>query len=331
MRAEPREEASVSVVAAHVYKDGRRVRAAALTDEGLALHPGEFLWIGLFEPEEAELRVLEKRFALHPLAVEDALLAHQSPKVEVYGAELFVVALTAEMEADEITYGETHLFVGREFVITVRHGSERGHSELRAQLETSPILLRHGPDYVLHAVLEFVVDGYLPIVDGAEEQVLEIEQEALDAFLSRDDVKHLFRLRRQILRFRRVLGPMEEVAAKLEHLDVPCLDPEVRPYFRDVADRARRVMARIDGLRDILASVFEVSNLLEQQRQGAITRKLAAWAAILAVPTAIAGIYGMNFAHMPELRWRYGYYVVLLGIAAVCLVLYMRFRRARWL
>jgi magnesium transporter len=321
----------VSVVAAYVYKDGQRVRPAALTDEGLALHPGEFLWIGLLEPEEAELRILERRFELHPLAVEDALLAHQSPKVEVYRSELFVVALTAEMAADGITYGETHMFVGRDFVITVRHGSDRGHGELRAQLETSPILLRHGPDYVLHAVLEFVVDGYMPIVDGVEERVLEMEQEALDAFLSREDVKHLFRLRRQILRFRRVIGPMEEVASKLEHLDVPCIDPETRPYFRDVADRARRVTARVDGLRDVLSSVFEVSNLLEQQRQGAITRKLAAWAAILAVPTAIAGVYGMNFEHMPELRLRFGYYFVLLGIAVVCILLYARFRRARWL
>jgi magnesium transporter len=321
----------VSVVAAYVYSEGRRVRAAALTHEGLALHPGEFLWIGLLEPDEAELRILEQRFALHPLAVEDALLAHESPKVEVYGAELFVVVLTAEMQADTITYGETHLFVGRDFVITVRHGADRYHGELRAQLETSPVLLRHGPDYVLHAALDFVVNGYLPIVDSVEERVLELEQEALDAFLSREDIRQLFGLRRQILRARRILGPMEEVASKLEHLDVPCIDPEIRPYFRDVADRARRVATRIDGLRDILSWVFEVSSLLEQQRQGAITRKLAAWAAILAVPTAIAGIYGMNFEHMPELRWRFGYYFVLLGIGVACILLYMRFRRARWL
>ncbi len=321
----------MSVVAAYIYKDGERVRAAALTEEGLALGPGEFLWIGLLEPEERELRVLEKRFALHPLAVEDALSAHQSPKVEVYGSELFVVALTAEMEGREITYGETHIFVGRDYVITVRHGSGRAHSQLRAQLETSPFLLRNGPDYVLHAVLDFIVDGYLPIVDAIEERVLEMEQETLDAFLSREDIKHLFLLRRQTLRFRRILGPMEEVASRLEHLDIPCVDREARPYFRDVADHARRVTTRLDGLRDILSSVFEVSNLLEQQRQGVITRKLAAWAAILAVPTAIAGIYGMNFEHMPELHWRFGYYLVLLAIGVICLMLYRAFRRARWL
>ena len=321
----------MSVVAAYVYKDGRRVREAALTDEGLELQADEFVWIGLYEPDERELRILERRFNLHPLAVEDALTAHQLPKVEVYGSELFVVARTAEMEADELTYGETHIFVGRNHVITVRHGSARAHTALRNQLEASPVLLRHGADYVLHAVLDFIVDGYLPIVDKIEEHVLAMEQETLDAFLSRAEITHLFRLRREMLRFRRILGPMEEVAARLEHLDVPCIDPEARPYFRDVADHARRVTNRLDGLREVLSSVFEVANLLEQQRQGVITRKLAAWAAILAVPTAIAGIYGMNFDLMPELRWSFGYPLVLLAIGVICGLLYVRFKRARWL
>jgi magnesium transporter len=321
----------VSVVGAYVYRDGCRVRAASLTDAGLRLDPGEFLWIGLLEPDETELRVLEHRFELHPLAVDDALRAHQVPKVEVYGSDLFVVAVTAELEADQITYGETHIFLGRDYVITVRHGSHRAHAQLRERLEASPILLRHGPDYVLHAVLDFIVDGYLPIVDAIEDRVLGMEQEMLDAFLTREDIKGFFRQRREVLRFRRILGLMEEVAVRLEHLDIPCVDPEARPYFRNVADHARRVTTRVEGLRDILASVFEVGNLLEQQRQGVITRKLAAWAAILAVPTAIAGIYGMNFQFIPILRWRFGYYLILLLIGVSCWVLYTRFRRAHWL
>jgi magnesium transporter len=321
----------MTVVAAYVYRDGRRVRPAALTDEGLLLESGEFVWIGLFEPAESELRILEQRFHLHPLAVEDALSAHQLPKVEVYGADLFIVAHPAELADGRINYGETHIFVGRDYVITVRHGSARAHTALRAQLETSPVLLRHGPDYVLHAVLDFIVDGYRPIVDEMEEEVLTMEQETLDTFLSRAEIRRLFRLRREILRFRRILGPMEELAARLEHLDVPCIDPEARPYYRDVADHARRVMARLEGLRDTVSSVFEVSNLLEQQRQGVITRKLAAWAAILAVPTAIAGVYGMNFEHMPELHWRYGYFVTLGVMVAFCSLLYAGFKRANWL
>jgi magnesium transporter len=158
-----------------------------------------------------------------------------------------------------------------------------------------------------------------------------MERRTLDAFLSRAEITHIFNMRRELMRFRRILGPMEEVASRLEHHDQPCIDPEVRPYFRDVRDHIRRVASTADGLRDVLASVFEVSTLLEQQRQSEITRQLAAWAAILAVPTAIAGIYGMNFEFMPELHWKYGYLGVILFIAVVCGFLYTRFKHFKWL
>ena len=321
----------MTVVASYVYRDGQRVREAPLTPEGLALEPGEFVWVGLYDPTDAEINVLVERFKLHPLAVEDALAAHQMPKVEVYGRELFVVARTALKIDDRIAYGETHVFVGDDHVVSIRHGSARAHNLLRAQLEASPLQLKKGPDFVLHGILDFIVDAYGPIVDDAEDSVLEMEQRTLDAFLSRVEIRRLFTLRRELLKFRRILGPMEEVLGRLQSLDMPCIDPDVRPYFRDVSDHVRRVNSRLGGLNDILSSVFEVANLLEQQRQGLITRKLAAWAAILAVPTAIAGIYGMNFEHMPELRWEYGYYAVLGVIAAICAGLYVTFKRTKWL
>ncbi|MDB5425772.1 MAG: magnesium and cobalt transport protein CorA, partial [Phenylobacterium sp.] len=182
-----------------------------------------------------------------------------------------------------------------------------------------------------YAVLDFIVDGYGPIVEDIEEEVLAMERQALDAFLSREDVTRLFNLRQELMRFRRVLGPMEEMAAKLEHLHLPFLDASVRPYFRDVRDHVRRVASAVDGLREVLSSVFEVANLLEQQRQGTITRQLASWAAILAVPTAVAGLYGMNFDDMPELHWQYGYFAVLAGVLVICVGLFLGFRRARWL
>jgi magnesium transporter len=251
--------------------------------------------------------------------------------VEVYGGELFVVARTAQMEDGRICYGETHIFVGPSHIITVRHGSARAHTDLRAQLETAPGLLKHGVDYVLHAILDFVVDGYRPIVEEVEEAVLQIEQRALDEFLNRQEIRTLFQLRRELLRFERVLGPMEEVAGRLERLDLPCIDTEVRPYFRDIRDHVGRVGGRVGALRETLASVFEVANLLEQQRQGVITRRLASWAAILAVPTAVAGIYGMNFEYLPELKWRFGYFMVLALIAVICAVLYLNFKRSKWL
>jgi magnesium transporter len=324
----------MTVIAAHLYRDGRRIAPVALD------HPAqcdndrsEFVWIGLFEPSEDELRTLQDNYNLHPLAVEDALKAHQMPKVDVYGDQLFVVARTAHLEedADHIAYGETAIFVGANHIITVRHGSQRAHSSLRDQLEVAPRLLGHGVDYVLHAILDFIVDGYQPIVEAIEEDVLKMEHRALDAFLGRDEITRLFTLRRELSRFQRMLGPMGDLCGKLEHMELPYLDIDVRPYFRDVLDHVRRTDGMVGSLREVLTTVFEVSHLFEQQRQGIITRQLAAWAAILAFPTAIAGIYGMNFENMPELKMHDAYFIVLGVIVSVCVGLYVRFRRAGWL
>jgi len=322
----------MTVVAAYLYRDGQRVREVSLDEKvDCPDDKSEFVWIGICDPTEAEMRQLQAQYDLHPLAVEDATKADQLPKVDVYRDQLFVVARTAHLEGDVIEYGETAIFVGHSHIISVRHGSARAHKALRAHLEAAPDLLMHGVDYVLHAILDFIVDGYLPIVDTIEDGVLAMEQRTLDAFLGRDEVTRIFTLRRQLIRFQRVLGPMSEVAHKFVRTDLPCIDSEARPYFSDVLDHVRRVQTMVDGLLQVLTSVFEFSNLLEQQRTGAITRQLAAWAAILAVPTAIAGIYGMNFKYMPELETRYGYFVVLGVIAVVCVALYVRFKRVRWL
>jgi len=322
----------MTVVAAYLYSHGKRVRAVEINER---IHcpddKSQFVWIGLVDPTPEELGTLKEAYGLHPLAVEDAAKGDQLPKLDVYGDQLFVVARTAALEDARMTYGETAIFVGHSHLISVRHGSSRGHSALRAQLEASPLLLAQGVDYVLHAILDFVVDGYLPLVEAVEEEVLSMEHKAVDKFLSRAEINRIFEIRRELIRFQRVLGPASEVASKLIRLDLPCIDPEARPYFNDVLDHVRRVQAMVDGLREVLTSVFEFSNLLEQQRTGAITRQLASWAAILAVPTAIAGIYGMNFEHMPELASPYGYWVVLGVIAAACAGLYVRFKRTGWL
>jgi magnesium transporter len=317
--------------AAFLYQAGKRANAVSLDEPNPCSKPGEFVWIGLENPTPDELEQIQTHYALHPLAVEDAGSAHQEPKVEVYGDQLFVVARTAALEGDCITYGETAIFVGRNFIISVRHGSAKPHTDLRRQLESAPGLLANGVDYVLHGILDFVVAGYSPIVDGIEEEALKLEQQATGSFLTRAEIARLFTLRREMIRFRRMLGPMSEVCAKLVRLDLPTIDPQARPYFRDVLDHVQRLMSRVDALLDILRSVFELSTLFEQQRQGATTRQLAAWAAILAVPTAVAGIYGMNFDYMPELNWRFGYFAVLAAVALICVVLYLRFKRAGWL
>lgn len=291
----------------------------------------EFAWIGLVDPTAEEMADLKAMFNLHPLAVEDALNGRQVPKVDVYGDQLFVVVKTAHLEGEKIAYGETCIFVGANHLISVRHGSARTHSGLRQQLQHSPRLLSQGPDYVLHGIIDFVVDGYLPIIEALEDKVLELEKHVLISLLQPEQIRRIFRMRRQVIRFQRILGPMAEVVGKLSHLELPCVDENVQPFFKDVHDHIRRVDGMVSGLREIMTSVFEASNLLEQQRQGAITRQLAAWAAILAVPTAIAGIYGMNFKNMPELETQYGYFVVLAVIAVLCSILYVRFKKAGWL
>ncbi len=322
----------MSVIAARIYRDGRLLQDVDIEKGIPALEkPGDFIWIGLFEPDDAVITTLQKHFGLHELAVEDALDPRHLPKMESYGDHLFVVARTVYLEDDRIAYGNTAIFVGRQFIITVRHGSARTHTPVRAQLEATPWLLKHGPDYVLHAILDFIVDGYFDVIDVVEEQVLAMEEHALDAFLDRASTAKLFTLRRDLFRLQRILGPMEDLANRFVNIDLPQVDTNIDPYFRDLADHVRRVNYRVAGLRDTLTSVIETSGLLEQQRQGVITRQLAAWAAILAVPTAIAGIYGMNFEFMPELTWKYGYFAIVGAMAAICLTLYMQFKRAGWL
>ena len=322
----------MAVVASYLYRDGHRVRSIPI-DEPINCRDAksEFVWIGITDPTQDEMRTLANSYDLHPLALEDAITAEQLPKIDVYDDQLFVVARTARLQGDTIEYGETEIFVGHSHIITVRHGSERAHTALREQLEKAPKLLMHGTDYLLHAVLDYIVDGYGPLVDDIEEEVLEMEARAAEGFLDRKQVNHIFALRRELSRLQRILGPMGEVAHKLARQELPCIDANTRLYFGDVEDHTRRVQSRVDALREALSAVFQLSTLLEQQRVGTITRQLAAWAAILAVPTAIAGIYGMNFENMPELHVRYAYFVVLAEIVVVCLLLYDRFKRTGWL
>jgi magnesium transporter len=326
----------MSIIAARIYRDGRLLSEVdALLAKPKLEQKDDFLWIGLHEPEDTILNTISRNFGLHELAVEDALDPRHLPKMESYGDHLFVVARTVHLEGENsggrIGYGNTAIFIGRQFIITVRHGSDRGHSPVRHQLEATPWLLKQGPDYVLHAILDFIVDGYFDVVDKVEEQVLAMEDHALDSFLNRTETARLFTVRRDLFRLQRILGPMEDLANRFINIDLPQVDANIDPYFRDLVDHVRRVNYRVAGLRDTLTSVIETSGLLEQQRQGVITRQLAAWAAILAVPTAIAGIYGMNFDIMPELRWKYGYYAVVGGMASICIGLYIRFKRVGWL
>jgi magnesium transporter len=320
----------------------RRYTAGKPATEPLAIAPGtcrlpspegSFDWVGIANPTAEEMETLREQFGLHPLAVEDALNPKQLPKVETYGRFLFVVARTATLNeaSEEIAYGQTAFFLGKDFIVSVRDGSTRAHVALRHHLEAHPERLSEGADFVLHAILDFIVDGYLDAIKPLERIVTSMEEQAIEAFPGPLTIRRIFRLRRQVRRFQRVAGPMEEVCRRLTEAELPFIDPSAKLWFRDVLDHVHRALSRLQGVQETMATIVETASLLEQHRLGEMTRQLAAWAAILAVPTAIAGIYGMNFEFMPELHWRYGYFVVLAGIAAICVGLWARFRRIGWL
>ena len=320
------------VVAAYAYRCGCRVAEIQLGDSATwAREKGDFVWIGFHEPTQQDLRILQAQFGLHELAIEDALSAHQVPKLEVYGDSLFVVLRTAQLDQGKVVFGETCIFVGEDYIISVRHGASQSYMPVRVRCEASPKLLTHGVDYVLHALLDFVVDNYMPVVAAAVDEVDAIEERLLAGQLTREDIERIYELRRELVRLRRVAAPMVEVCSRLRHVELPFIDKNMRPYFKDVLDHVTRVNETIDGLREVLSFAFEAAHLLESSRQGEVSRKFAGWAAILAVPTAIAGIYGMNFEFMPELTWRYGYFVVLAIIFGAAGTLYWQFRRSGWL
>ena len=322
------------VVAARRYTSGLCSQAELAIDGSprAPLPDGCFDWIGVAQPTADEMELLRLQFGLHPLAVEDTLNPNQLPKAEVYGRHLFLVARTAAIEEGEkIAYGQTAIFLGRDFIVSVRLGSTRAHVALRTKLETDSEHLAEGADYVAHAILDFIVDGYAPIMEKLDLAVQAMEERTIDAFPDPSTIRRIFRLRRQLRRFERIIGPMDTMCERLVRHELPMVDSEARVWFRDVQDHVKRALARAASLKDTLASLVETASLLEQHRQGEMTRQLAAWAAILAVPTAIAGIYGMNFDVMPELRWRYGYFAVLGVIALICGGLWLRFRRIGWL
>jgi magnesium transporter len=323
---------TTGVVASAAYVGGRRVAEVPIEEAGeWSRRPGHVVWIGLHEPSLNLLHQLQREFNLHDLAIEDALKAHQRPKLEQYGEALFVVARTAQMLEGRIAFGETHLFVGQGYVISVRHGASTSYTPVRERCEAAQKAFSEGEDFILYAILDFIVDNYMPVIETIQAEVEEIEDSILAETTTQLHVPRLYQLRRDLLRLRNAAIPLVEVCRRLEQPGLPGIDPSMSPLFRDVSDHIRRVQEEIESLREVLAFAFETSLMTGQAQQTEITRKLAAWAAILAVPTAAAGIYGMNFEHMPELQWRYGYALVLALIAAVCGWLYWRFRRNGWL
>jgi magnesium transporter len=314
----------------------RGTRAAALTVDQIQpalARDDQFVWIGLYEPDQALLRQVQQQFGLHDLAIEDAINAHQRPKLELYEDSVFVALRTAQRvpATGRLEFGETHVFLGRNYIVTVRHGSLRSHVGVRQRCEATPQLLSQGPGYVLYALMDFIVDQYLPIVRQIEEEVQELEGVVLDDPTASDATARIYLLKRDLVSLRRAVSPLADVCNRLLRFDIPHIPADTRPYFRDVYDHIVRLNESIDAQRELLTSALEAHLSLMTVAQNEHMKRITAWAAMIAVPTMIAGVYGMNFAYIPELQWRYGYFIALGTMVVASLALFVGFRRSRWL
>ena len=317
-----------------VYQAGRR------DDDEVSLHdavsacraPNAFVWIGLYEPTEDEFDSIRREFDLHDLAVEDAINAHQRPKLELYGEMVFVVLKTARyIDPEEVVrLGEILIFLGRDFIITVRHGEASELKRVRTRLEEDPDLLKCGPGAVLHAILDQVVDDYAPALVGLGEDIDEIEDEVFSGSRS-NPAERIYKLKRETLEFNKATGPLVEPVDRLAKGQYELIHPDVRAYFGDVNDHLLRVHDQLESYRDLLTSILEANLAQVTVRQNQDVRTISAIVAILAVPTMVAAIYGMNFEHMPELEWTFGYPLVLCVMVVICFGLYRYFKKVGWL
>ena len=308
----------------------RDISLDAISDV-LAVDDGSFVWVGLYEPEDALLDKLQEEFGLHDLAVEDAQHAHQRPKIEAYGNSLFVAVHTAQTIDDHIRFGETHAFLGPRYLVTVRHGASLSYAPVRARVEREPEMLALGPAYALYAGLDFIVDNYLPIVSEFRDSLNALEKDIFAESYSRDTVVKLYELKRELTQLRLAVSPMQDILAQLTRMHGGLVPEEVRLYFRDVLDHAVRINESTDTLREMLTAAMSVNLALVTVNQGEVVKKLAGWAALLAAPTLITSWYGMNFEHMPELHGRYSYGILIAVVATVCIGLYRYLRKVRWL
>jgi magnesium transporter len=319
-----------------VYQQGRKV--ADIDKEAISEYvarPDCLVWVALRDPTPEELDDMAEEFGLHPLAVEDARKGHQRPKIEEYDESTFFVMHTVELGGDagasELVLGEVDVFVGPNYVLSVRHRTLRGFADVRARCEREPELLGHGAGYVLYALMDSIVDRYFPVLDSLSGELETIEEALFDESSTRRKIADLYALKRRLMVLKHAVSPLAEAVGKLHGGRVPHIFANLQNYFRDVYDHLTRIDAGIESIRDMLTTAISVNIALVSLGEGEVTKRLAAWGALITIPTLVAGIYGMNFRYMPELQWTGGYAFALVLMAGIDGVLYWRFRRAGWL
>ncbi len=313
-------------------RDGARQGEITLDHiDGALQDPESFVWVGLHEPDEALLEKLQDEFDLHDLAIEDAHRAHQRTKIETYGETLFIAVQTAQPLRGEIAFGETHIFLGPRYLITVRHGASLSYAPVRRNCESLPELLALGPSYGLYAILDFIVDNYMPIVRDFREELQELEQDVFAETYKRETIKRLYDMQRELMNLRLAVAPLQDVTSQLVRLHPNLIHEETRLYFRDVYDHVFRVNEATNGMREMLGAAINVNMSLVTLGQNEVMKKLAGWAALLATPTLVTSWYGMNFHHMPELDKPWAYPAMIGLTLSLMGGVYYYLKRARWL
>jgi len=313
-------------------KDGSRIGDIALEAiSDVLTEPDTFVWVGLHEPDEELLLKLQQEFGLHDLAIEDAHTAHQRTKIETYGDSLFVVVQTAQLVEGQLALGETHIFLGPRYLVSVRHGASLSYAPARRACEHTPELMAHGPSYALYSILDFIVDNLLPIVREFREELQQLEKDIFAETFKRSTVRRLYDMQRDLMTLRLAVAPMQDVISQLTRLHANLIPKELRAYFRDVYDHVFRVNESISAMREMLAAAINVNLSLVTYGQNEVMKKLAGWAAMLAAPTLLTSWYGMNFTHMPELAQPWAYPAVIVVMLIVVGGLFVALKRAKWL
>ena len=319
------------IVNSVAYQQGRVVARVASQDIHDYLgHADYIVWVAVRDPDHAELEQLRQEFNLQPLAVEDALHGHQRPKFEEYSDSLFFVIHTVEIDGEELRIGEINIFVTARYVLTIRKNSDRNLTEVRTRCENEPTHMQYGTGYILYALMDAIVDRYFPIIDGIASQLEHIEDRIFAGESARQNIESLYYLKQQLVTLKHATAPLLEAVGKLYGGRVPAVCAGLDDYFRDVADHLVRINQLIDATRDMVATAISVSLAMITVQDTEVTKQLAGYGALVAVPTMIAGIYGMNFQHMPELSWTWGYPMAVLSLVIIDLYLFYRFRKSRW-
>jgi magnesium transporter len=314
------------------YTHGQKLSDIALRDVRSHLkNPDYFVWVAVKDPEPDELALLKEEFDLHELAVEDAQNGHQRPKIDEYGSSLFIVMHLIEPSGTELNTGQLSIFVGPQYIVSVRRGIQGGFADVRRRCEQEPELLKHGSAYVLYALMDTVVDRYFPVMDSLAAEIEGIEERIFGGQTTRQQIEALYSLKRKLMTVDHATQPLLEVTGKLHGGRVPPICSGLQDYFRDVFDHVMRLKQLSDNLRDMATTAMSVNLSLLTLQDNEVTKRLAAYAALVALPTLIAGVYGMNFSNMPELRWQYGYPAAILSMVLIDLYLVYRFRKAKWM